>query len=267
MTNAWRQPVDVDRPADEATERMLADIAAMVEGQHIKDHPLVAAIRSGEATMTALRGFARSFYFIGPEPNPRPQCAMFAFAPRDPLIDELIFEDLIMEEGAGTQSQTMDHRIPYFRHCEALGLTRDDVVHGDPLPECRAFNIWRYHLPLRGDWLAGLAGISFIEGASARRNDLIVEGLVEHYGFERGSDALLYWELHSSAVEEGHGEAAPKLVRRFARDDRTRAAVFAAARTSIDLQWLAFDGIYRAFVERQPRYERWWAATTVGARE
>lgn len=251
--------MDYDGPPDEETEELLVQIAAMVEREHIKDHPLVSAIRSGDASRSALRGFARNFYFVGPEPNPRPQCAMFAFAPRDPLIDELIFEDLIMEEGAGTQSETMDHRIPYFRHCGALGLSREEIVNGDPIPECRAFNHWRYFLPMKGDWLAGIAGISFIEGASARRNDLIVEGLVAHYGFERGSDELQYWELHSSAVEEGHGEAAPRLIRRFARDDRTRAAVWSAARTSIDLQWLAFDGMYRAFVERLPRYERWWA--------
>lgn len=257
---------DYNGPPNEETEQLLKAIASMVEAEHIKDHPLVTAIHTGQASGSALQGFARNFYFVGPEPNPRPQCAMFAFAPRDPLIDELIFEDLIMEEGAGTQSETMDHRIPYFRHCEALGLSREEVAGGDPIPECRAFNTWRYFLPLKGDWLAGIAGISFIEGASARRNDLIVEGLVKHYGFERGSDSLQYWELHSSAVEEGHGEAAPKLIRRFARDDRTREAVWSAARASIDLQWLAFDGIYRAFIERQARYERWWSVAPDGVK-
>jgi pyrroloquinoline quinone (PQQ) biosynthesis protein C len=252
------QTMDYNGPVDPKTEQLLADIAAAIEERHIKDHPLVSAIRTGEASRTALRGFVRQFYFVGPEPNPRPQCAMFAFAPRDPLIDELIFEDLIMEEGAGVQSGTTDHRIPFFRHCEELSLTRDEVVNGAPLPECRAFNNWRYFLPLKGDWLGGIAGISFVEGASAKRNDLIVDGLVEHYGFVRGSDGLQYWELHSSATEEGHGEAAPKLIRRFARDDRTRAGIREAAMASIDLQWLAFDGMYRAFFEEDPRYKRWW---------
>ena len=27
--------------------------------------------------------------------------------------------------------------------------------------------------------------------------------------------------------------------------------------TSIDLQWLAFDGMHRAFFEEDPAYDRW----------
>ena len=249
--------MDYERPPDGETESLLADIETMVRGHHIKEHPLVGAIHRGEASRDALRGFVRQFYFVGPEPNPRPQCAMFAFAPRDPLVDELIFEDLIMEEGAGTQSGTTDHRVPFFRHCEALGLSADDVKKGEPIPECRAFNNWRYFLPLQGDWLGGIAGVSFIEGASAERNDLIVEGLVRHYGFAHGSTELQYWELHSSAIEEEHGDVAPTLIRKFARDDRTRERVREAVRASIDLQWLAFDGMYRAFIDVDPRYGRW----------
>jgi pyrroloquinoline quinone (PQQ) biosynthesis protein C len=248
----------LDNAPDPATEELLAEISAMVEGHHIKEHPLVQAIRSGVATREALAGFVKQFYFVGPEPNPRPQCAMYAHAPRDPIIDKLLFEDLIMEEGAGTQSGTTDHRVPFFRHCEALGLNARDVIEGDPLPECRAFNNWRYFLPLSGDWLGGIAGISFIEGASARRNDLIIEGLVAHYEFTRGSPELQYWELHASEIEEGHGDAGPTLVRLYARDERARDGVRRAVRTSIDLQWLAFDGMYRAYFDRDPRYERWW---------
>ncbi len=255
--------MDYEGPPDTATETLIAEIEAMVEGHHIKDHPLVGAIHRGEATLGALQGFVRQFYFVGPEPNPRPQCAMFAFAPRDPLIDDLIFEDLIMEEGAGVQSGTTDHRIPFFRHCEALGMSEHGVKMGEPIPECRAFNNWRYFLPLQGDWLGGISGVSFIEGASARRNDLIVDGLVAHYGFIRGSEGLQYWELHSSIIEEGHGDTAPALLRKFARDDRTRDRVRRAVRTSIDLQWLAFDGMYRAFVDLDPRYEPWRVSTEV----
>ena len=78
-----------------------------------------------------------------------------------------------------------------------------------------------------------------------------------HYGFTPGSTELQYWELHSSVIEEEHGDTAPKLIRKFARDDRTRERVRQAVQASIDLQWLAFDGMYRAFIDLDSRYERW----------
>ena len=119
------------------------------------------------------------------------------------------------------------------------------------------------HHPLVADIRSGratraaIAGIAFIEGASARRNDIIIEGLVEHYGFERGADDLLFWELHASEIEEGHGDIGPLVVARYANDEHTQREVIEAVITSIDLQWLAFDGIHRAFVLEDPAYDRW----------
>ena len=99
-----------------------------------------------------------------------------------------------------------------------FGLTQDDLDNNPTIPECKAFVHWRYHLAYKGDWLGAIAGIAFIEGASARRNDIIIDGLVEHYGFERGAPDLLFWELHASEIEEGHGDIGAVVVSRYAND-------------------------------------------------
>ena len=68
---------------------------------------------------------------------------------------------------------------------------------------------------------------------------------------------MLFWELHASEIEEGHGDIGPLVVARYANDEFTQQAVIDAVVTSIDLQWLAFDGMYRAFFEEDPAYDRW----------
>lgn len=239
-------------------DALLREIDEMVAGQHIKDHPLVAAICDGEVSHDALRGFATQFYFVGPKPNPRPQCLVYALAPEnDPDIEHLWFDDVLMEEATGNQSGTGHHLTIYFNWCAELGLTPDDMRRVEPIPETLAFEQWRYHNGFKGDWLSAIWGISFIEAASAERNDLLIGGFVKHYNFERGSQGLQYWELHSSEIEEGHGDIGRVMVERYANDEFTQQRARLAVRRSIDLQWSAFDGMYRAFVEEHPRYERW----------
>ena len=47
------------------------------------------------------------------------------------------------------------------------------------------------------------------------------------------------------------------VVGRYANDTHTQKSVLDAVVTSIDLQWLAFDGMHRAFFLQDPAYERW----------
>ena len=236
---------------------LVAEINEIVESRHIKEHPLVDEIRSGKASRAAVAGFLRNFYQIGPRPSPQADCAIFAKCPEDPEIFHHLFEDVILEEGAGTESGTERHLNVFLEHAKAFGLTQDDLDNNPTVPECKAFVHWRYYLAYKGDWLGAIAGIAFIEGASARRNDIIIDGLVEHYGFERGAPDLLFWELHASEIEEGHGDIGAVVVGRYANDAHTQQSVLDAVVTSIDLQWLAFDGMHRAFFLEDPAYERW----------
>ena len=239
------------------TDQFLAEIHETVESRHIKEHPLVGEVREGRASRDAFAGFLRHFYQIGPRPSPQADCAIFAKCPEDPDIFHHLFEDVILEEGAGTDSGTDRHLNVFLTHAQAFGLTQADLDNTDPIPECKAFVHWRYHLAYKGDWLGAIAGIAFIEGASARRNDIIIDGLVEHYGFNRGDPDLLFWELHASEIEEGHGDIGDVVVGRYANDTHTQKGVMDAVITGIDLQWLAFDGMYRAFFLNDEAYRRW----------
>lgn len=244
-----------------ATQDLVKQLMDMVEREHIMNHPFVDRFKNGTITKEQLKGFARQFYFVGPKPNPRPHCAVYAHAPEDEDIDRLYFDEVLLEEATGKESGTSHHLIPYFTFCEALGISKEELKATDPLPETQAMNYWRFYHPMQGNWLEGIVGICFIEAASSRRNDIILESLIRDFGFKKGSPELTYWETHASEIEEGHGDIGPVVINKYATTEFMQERVWQAVRSSIDLQWLAFDGVYRCFVENQPRYQRWFSQT------
>ncbi|MYI14825.1 MAG: hypothetical protein F4108_03750, partial [Acidimicrobiaceae bacterium] len=127
------------------TDDLLRRIDETVEAEHIKFHPLVSAICEGNASRKSLRGFARQFFFVGPKPNPRPHCAVYAYAPEgDPDIEHLWFGDVLMEEATGSHSGTGHHLQIYFNWCATLGLSAEEMMATDAIPETAAFEQWRF---------------------------------------------------------------------------------------------------------------------------
>ena len=116
---------------------LLAEIDEVVESRHIKDHQLVADIRSGKATRAAIAGFLRHFYQVAPRPSPQADCAIFAKCPEDPDIFHHLFEDVILEEGAGHDSGTERHLNVFLAHAQAFGLSQDDLDNCPTIPSAR----------------------------------------------------------------------------------------------------------------------------------
>ena len=162
-----------------------------------------------------------------------------------------------MEEATGSHSGTGHHLRIYFDWCATLGLTDADMADVDPIPETAAFEQWRYFNAYKGDWIAAIAGIAFIESASAKRNDMIIES------------SSTTTATSGAATASNTGRYTPRRSRRATATSARpscaatpstttpRAGCGRRVRRSIDLQWLAFDGMYRAFILKEPRYARW----------
>jgi pyrroloquinoline quinone (PQQ) biosynthesis protein C len=84
----------------------------------------------------------------------------------------------------------------------------------------------------------------------------IVEGLTKYYGFKPNSEEIRYWTLHMG-VDEEHMKVGPFAVERYAITDDLQAKVRDVIQKTLDIFWLAYDGIHRAFVDLDPLYERW----------
>ena len=58
-------------------------------------------------------------------------------------------------------------------------------------------------------------------------------------------------------VDEEHMKVGPIAVERYALTDYQQSEVRASVQKTLDQFWLAFDGIKRAFVDKDPLYARW----------
>lgn len=232
------------------------EVWAMVGRKHSRDHPIISKVQRGELSADALRGFVKQFYLFFPKPFPKPIAAMYARCPDDPQLERMWLDNVI-EEGTGELTGTDSHKGLYIKFAEAAGIPRKELDATEPLPETWAFLAWRELLISQRSWLELYAAQGFcLEGTASGRMTRIVEGLTKHYGFTRDSAEIRYWTLHMN-VDEEHMKVGPVAVERYATTDELQATVRDAVQKTLDIFWLAYDGIHRAFVDRDPLYARW----------
>jgi pyrroloquinoline quinone (PQQ) biosynthesis protein C len=237
-------------------DSFVKEIQAVVQKKHSKDHPLFEMIEGGKLTREQLKGFTGQFYLFFPKPFPKPIATMLGRCPDDPVLERMWIENVV-EEGTGELSGTDSHRGLFIRYAKACGFTDEELNRVEPLPETEAFLDWREILMYQKSWLELYACQGFcLEGTANARMARVVKGLTTHYGFKMGSEDLRYWTLHMS-VDEDHMKVGPEAVRKYAVNDQQQEQVRRAVQKTLDIFWLAFDGIVRAFVHEDPLYARW----------
>ena len=91
------------------------------------------------------------------------------------------------------------------------------------------------------DELEGVAALYAIESAQPEISQTKLEGLVEHYGFERGSAGTAYFELHAERDHDHAEESRRVLAERVRPEDEDR--VVAAAERVLAGNWTLLDGV------------------------
>ena len=238
------------------SKKFLEEMFAMVAAKHSKDHRIFGLIENGELRKEQLRGFIKQFYLLFPKPFPKPIAAMYSRSPEDSELERMWMENL-MEEAVGGQTDTASHRDLYIQFGEAAGIPRSELDATLPLPETQALLSWRELLIGQRSWLELYAcqGMA-LEGTASGRMNRVVNGLVGHYGFDRDSDDILYWTLHM-AVDEEHMLVGPYAIEKYAISDLEQAAVRKSLKNTLDVFWLVYDGMVRAFVDEDPLYAEW----------
>ena len=232
-------------------KEFVKEIQRMVQAKHSKDHPVIGMIEDGQLDREALKGFIGQFYLFFPKPFPKPIAAMLSRCPDDPELEKMWIENVV-EEGTGEITGTDSHKQLFLRFAKACGFTKDELDSVEPTPEAQAFLDWRELLMYQRTWLELYACQGFcLEGTANLRMTRIVNGLTNKYGFDRESEDIRYWTLHMG-VDEEHMKVGPLAVERYALSDFQQAQVRASVLKTLDQFWLAFDGIKRAFVDKDP---------------
>jgi pyrroloquinoline quinone (PQQ) biosynthesis protein C len=245
------------------SKAFLAEMQALVASKHSQNHAIFGMIEQGELNAEQLRGFVKQFYLLFPKPFPKPIAAMYSRSPEDSELERMWMDNL-QEEAVGGQTDTAGHRDLYIRFATAMGIPSEELESTKPLPETQALLNWRELMIAQRSWLELYAcqGMA-LEGTASGRMNKVVNGLCDHYGFERDSAGILYWTIHMS-VDEEHMLVGPYVVEKYAISDLEQEAVRRALNTTLDIFWLVYDGIVRAFITEDPLYAEW--REPVGAR-
>ena len=205
-------------------------------------HPLWFAIRDGAVPIEGLRAFAVQF-FLQVREFPRAVSALHANCPFPDERIELA-ESLYEEETGRISGCNLPHPELFIRFGEALGLRREELVRGVPLPSTAALIDWFELSTKQRSFLEGAAAINLAsEGQVPGAFGPFARGLQKHYGLSR--DAVAFWDVHEIA-DRDHANVGDHIVVRFANTEAQALAVRQALERSLELWWHFFDGIERA---------------------
>ena len=211
-------------------------------GRAFGRHPLWVRIAEGRVPRAALAPFAVQF-FLQVREFPRAVSALHSSCPDAAERVELA-ESLYEEETGRISGCNVSHPELFIRFGEGIGVPRDAMVAGTPLPATAALIDW---------FEASTRSHSFIEGAAA--TNLAAEGQVpgafapfaraleRHYGCT--PNQVAFWDIHEQADRE-HSAVGDHIVVRLATTPQLQEAVRRAVARSLDLWWRFFDGIAAA---------------------
>ena len=210
------------------------------------DHPWVKSFERGELTKEQVRGWTEQQNYVTGLGINVLMGGLYAKCVDAEAREEIV--ESLLEEETGKISGTAPHPELYIRLGEALGSTREKMVNLEPIPEARALRAW-YELLMCpthsfAEALAmGVGGESQLPGAAGR----FAKVLEEKYGLTHEESA--FWWVHD-AEDAKHGDSAFRLLARLAHTDEDQKKVFNAVRGYLDLWWLFYDGLERAYPSR-----------------
>lgn len=211
-------------------------------GRAFGRHPLWLRIAEGRVPRSALAPFAVQF-FLQVREFPRAVSALHSSCPDMHERAELA-ESLYEEETGRISGCNVSHPDLFVRFGEGVGVPRQAMVDGVPLPTTAALIDW---------FAASTRERPFIEGAAA--TNLAAEGQVpgafgpfaraleRHYGCTR--EQVAFWDVHEHADRE-HSAIGDHVVVRLATTPALQADVRRAVTRSLQLWWRFFDGIATA---------------------
>ncbi len=238
---------DVDTLPRGTVERNMAGATAFVDelramidaGRSFGRHPLWLRVAQGAVPRAKLRPFVVQF-FLQVREFPRAVSALHSSC-TDPQQRIELAESLYEEETGRISGCDVSHPELFIRFGEAVGVSRDAMIDGAPLPTTAALIDWfrtstREHPFIEGAAATNLAAEGQVPGAFGP----FARALERHYGCTR--EQVAFWDIHEQADRE-HSAIGDHVVVRMATSAGLQERVRRAVARSLETWWRFFDGI------------------------
>jgi pyrroloquinoline-quinone synthase len=226
--------------AKAATPQDLCDrLDAIIEERSVLKHPFYQTWQKGELTLDALRGYACQYY---QHVLAFPKYVSGTHANCDDLADRQELLENLREEEEGPNN----HPELWLRFGEALGLTREDMINAQPLPETVALDDTYRRITKDAPFVSGISALYAYESQVPAVAATKMDGLKQFYGIT-DPQQLKFFIVHKSLDVE-HSKVTRNMVARSAQsEDQQALAVEAVAQGAGAL--LGFlDGCYREYI-------------------
>ena len=220
-------------------ESLMDKINSTVLEKDLLKHPFYTSWSDGKLTLNALRGYSKQYYkFVAM--FPRFLSAVHSNCP-DLETRQRILENLSEEE-----DREKPHPELWLNFCESLGLSREDVINEEPLPETSQAIEELNHICRDESFLAGVAALYAYESRVPEIAKTKIEGLEKFYDItdEKG---LEFFRLHQE-VDVWHSEIESRIICDHVHNSDDAALAVQAADKSISAMNKLLDGVYREYV-------------------
>ena len=211
---------------------MLLD--ARIAQQSLLSHPFYQRWTAGELTKEELQDYARHYYHYALA-FPTFLSAMHAKT-EDIETRQLLLENLIDEE-RGPEN----HPELWLRFCEALGMTRNEILSGPPNDATRALIASIRSSAREGGLHEGLAALYAYESQIPDVAKAKIAGLAQWYGITDARDVSFFSVHHQADVE--HSATSRELLTRLCDSEEKCSEAGAATGRTLDALYAFLDSV------------------------
>lgn len=205
--------------------KFFTDLEAVRERWNVLEHPFYARWSAGELTLDELAAYSGQY-----------RRAVVALAEASAGTAAVADDPSLKRELEGHAAEEAAHVDLWDRFTAAVGGDAADAA----TPESDACaQEWARPRPL----LESLVAMYAIESGQPAVSETKRAGLVEHYGFEPGSDATAYFDLH--AVRDIEHAAYERSLIEPLLDGADVDALLAEAESVLRSNWELLDGVER----------------------
>jgi pyrroloquinoline-quinone synthase len=224
----------------QASRNDLCDrLDAIIEDKSVLKHPFYTTWQKGELTLDALRGYACQYY---QHVLAFPRYVSGTHANCDDLADRQELLENLKEEEEGPNN----HPELWLRFGEALGLTREEMVNAEPLPETVALDETYRRITKDAPFVSGIAALYAYESQVPAVAATKMDGLKRFYGID-DPQQLKFFIVHKSLDVE-HSKVTRAMVARHADTEERQEQAIAAVTDGSDALLGFLDGCYREYL-------------------
>ncbi|HUP63654.1 MAG TPA: CADD family putative folate metabolism protein [Thermoanaerobaculia bacterium] len=212
---------------EQALERRIAS-------RHLLDHPFYQRWNAGELTPEELSEYARQYWHYTLA-FPTFVSGIHANS-NDMVVRQALLENLIEEE-RGSEN----HPELWLRFCEALGLSRDEVVGSTASDSTRHLIDTMRSLTRDGSTHQGLAALHAYESQVPAVSRSKIEGLARWYEMT-DERAISFFSVHEEA-DVYHSRTSRELIDRLCDDPSKCQEAEEATQKTLDALYVFLDGV------------------------